>query len=60
MQTLLRFVPGIVGALCAFSVSKLFAWTALRFELGAFFAMYLVASIGVDQALKRYGRDARR
>ena len=60
MQLILRWVPGIVGAVCAFSVSKLFAWTELGFELGAFLVAYLAIAVAVDRGLKRYGRSSER
>jgi hypothetical protein len=58
MQLVLRFIPGIVGAVCAFSVSKLFAWTELGFELGAFLVTYLAIAVAVDRGLKRYGSSS--
>jgi len=34
MDGVFRFVPGLAGALCAFGVSKLLAWTDAGFDLG--------------------------
>jgi hypothetical protein len=58
MQLILRVFPGVVGALCAFSVSKIFAWTDLRFELGAFLVTYLAVALAVDHGLKGYRRSS--
>ncbi len=58
MQLILRLVPGVVGAVCAFSVSKLFAWTDIGFELGAFLVTYLAIAVAVDRGLKRYGSSS--
>jgi hypothetical protein len=55
MQLVLRLVPGVVGAVCAFAVSKLFAWTDLGFDLGAFLVTYLAVSVAVDRGFTRYG-----
>lgn len=59
MQTILHFVPGLVAALVAFGVTKLFAWTELGFELGAFLAAYLVVTISVERGMRRYGASRR-
>ena len=55
MQGLLRIVPGLVGAVCAFGVSKFLAWTDWGFDLGAFLVTYLLVSMAVDRGLKGYG-----
>ena len=56
MQRVLRFVPGLVGAVCAFGVSRLLAWTDLGFDLGIFVLTYLAVSVIVDRGLAGYGR----
>ena len=58
MQAILRFVPGLGGALVGFGVTKLVGWTELGFELGAFLLSYLVVAVAVDRAMKRYGAAA--
>ncbi|MEN8185387.1 MAG: hypothetical protein ABFS46_22960 [Myxococcota bacterium] len=59
MQLILRFVPGVVGAVSAFAVSKLLARTEIGFDLGAFLLTYLAVSVAVDRGLKGYGRSTR-
>jgi len=60
VQGVLRFVPGGVGAIAAFGVSKLLAWTDLSFDLGVFLVTYLVITIVVDRGLAGYGRGPRK
>ncbi len=55
MQAILHFVPGVVAASAAFFVTRLFGWTELGFEFGAFLVAYTVVSVSVDRGLKRYG-----
>ena len=55
---LIRFLPGVVGALSAYMVLKLVGWaTSLTVELLAFAGTYLVVTVALDVGLKRYGRE---
>jgi len=49
-----------VGAIAAFAVSKLLAWTDLGFDLGVFLVTYLAITIVVDRGLAGYGRGPRK
>ncbi len=58
MQTILRLVPGILGALAGFVVLKLIAWTSsVSFQVIVFLGAYLAVHLSVDTALRRYGRE---
>ena len=53
---MLRFVPGIIGAVAAmiafWSLGVFdFSWRAL-----AFFVVYIVVTVAVDTGMSRYGR----
>ena len=54
MQTILRFLPGMIGAAVGLTVLKLVSWTDLGFEVGAFFTTYVVATVIVDRGMKGY------
>lgn len=54
MQTILRFIPGVIGSAIALTVLKLVSWTDLGFEIGAFFSAYLVATILVERGMQSY------
>ena len=57
---LIRFLPGLVGALSAYVVLKLIGWaTSLSLELLAFAGTYVVVTVFIDLALRRYGKDER-
>lgn len=54
---MLRFVPGLLGAIAAFVVLKLLSWVgSLSLELLVFLGTYAAVAVSVDTALKRYGR----
>ena len=56
---MLRWVPGIVAALAAFAVLKVFqvlAGQSLLLELLAFLACYLIVAGLVERAMVGYGR----
>ena len=55
MESVLRYVPGVVAAMFAFVATKLVAWTEIGFEFGVFIAAYLVMVVSVDRGMKRYG-----
>ena len=57
MKAVLRYVPGLSGALVAFTVLKLLGWMSFAYQLGAFIAAYLLTAIALDHAMRRYGRD---
>jgi hypothetical protein len=58
----MRYLPGILGALAAFGVAKLVAWTelGLELELVGFLASYVAGTLAADRALLRYGRSTGR
>ena len=57
---LIRFMPGLVGALSAYVVLKLIGWAAsLSFEFLAFAGTYVVVTVSIDLALRRYGTEER-
>ena len=57
---LIRFLPGVVGALSAYVVLKLIGWAAsLSIELLAFAGTYLVVTVAIDLGLRRYGKEER-
>ena len=55
MESVLRFVPGVVAGTVAFVATKIVAWTGIAFEFGVFLAAYLVVVVSVDRGMKRYG-----
>lgn len=57
MKVVLRFVPGLAGALVGFTALKLLGWLALASQLGVFVAAYLLTTIALDHAMRHYGRD---
>ena len=57
MSTVIRLLPGLIGAGAAFVALKLlilFGFATLGFELSAFFAVYLVGAVLADKAMRAY------
>ena len=56
---MLRFVPGVAGAACAFIALKLvapFESVTLWLEIVVYAVVFVVAALAVDRAMARYGR----
>ena len=54
---IVRFLPGFVAAITAYMALKLIGWVrqSLSFEIFLFFGTYVVVTVVVDAAMKRYG-----
>jgi hypothetical protein len=54
---LIRFLPGFVAAVAAYLAMKLIGWVgqSLSFEILLFFGTYVVVTVIVDAAMKKYG-----
>jgi hypothetical protein len=53
---MVRFVPGLIGAISAFWVPKLTSWLgSLWLELLVYLGVYGVITVLLDQGMKRYG-----
>ncbi|MGB5275931.1 MAG: hypothetical protein WBO16_11680 [Gammaproteobacteria bacterium] len=56
MKKILKFLPGLTGAVCAYMVLKLITWTGLTYEFAAFLIIYLLTTILMDSAMRSYGK----
>lgn len=55
---MIKFVPGFVGATAAYVVLKLLGWLqSVSLEALVFFGTYLVVTISVHVAMRRYGEN---
>jgi len=54
--TLLRYIPGLIGALAAMIAFRLLGMLDFSVRILIFFAVYLVVTILVDKAMTRYGK----
>ncbi len=54
---MIRFLPGFVAAVAAYLAMKLLGWInqSLSFEILLFFGTYIVVTVIVDTAMKKYG-----
>ena len=53
---MIKFVPGLMAAIAAFIILKLFGWVgSLSTQILLFFGTYGVVVFVVDAAMKRYG-----
>ena len=62
MSTVIRYLPGLIGAVAAFVTLKLLillGFTSLGAETLAFFVVYLVVTVLADKAMRAYRNTAR-
>ncbi len=57
MNKIVKFLPGLTGALCGYVLLKLISWTGLTFELVSFLVTYLVVTVLMESAMQRYGNN---
>ena len=56
MKIILKFLPGLAGAVCAYMVLKLISWTGLTYEFAAFLIAYLIVTVLMESAMRGYGK----
>jgi hypothetical protein len=57
MSTVVRYLPGLIGAVAAFVALKvliLLGFASLGFEILGFFVVYLVVTVLADKAMRAY------
>jgi len=62
MSTVVRYLPGLIGAVAAFVALKLLillGLASLGFEILAFFVVYLVVTVLADKAMRAYRNTER-
>ena len=55
MSTMLRYIPGLLGAVAAMVSFSLLGVLDFSLRILVFFAVYLVVTIFVDKSMVRYG-----
>jgi membrane protein implicated in regulation of membrane protease activity len=53
---MLKYIPGMLGAIAAMVVFRLLSMFDLSVRFVVFFVVYLVVTIAIDKAMTRYGR----
>ena len=53
---MLRYIPGLIGALAAMVAFRLLGMLDFSVRILIFFAVYLLVTILVDKAMTRYGK----
>ena len=54
---MIKFVPGLIAAIAAFIILKLFGWVgSLSTQILLFFGTYVVVVFVVDAAMMQYGQ----
>jgi membrane protein implicated in regulation of membrane protease activity len=62
MSTVIRYLPGLIGAVAGFVALKLLillGFASLGFEILAFFVVYLVVTVLADKAMRAYRTSER-
>ena len=57
MKTILKFLPGLIGAICAYMLLKFISWTGWTNEFTSFVVSYLVVTFLMERAMRSYGRN---
>ena len=55
MNKIVKFLPGLTGAVCGYVLLKLISWTGLTFEFASFLLTYLVVTVLMESAMRSYG-----
>jgi len=58
MNKILKYLPGLCGALCAYILLNFISWTGMTYELVSFLIIYLVVTVLMDNALRSYGKKS--
>ncbi len=58
MKTILKYLPGLTGAVCGYALLKLMAWTGLTYEFASFLITYLLVTLLMDSAMQGYGKKS--
>lgn len=58
MKTIVKYLPGLTGAVCGYALLRLMAWTGLAYEFAAFLISYLIVTVLMDSALQSYGKKS--
>jgi len=56
MNKIVKFLPGLTGAFCAYVLLKLMSWTGLTFEFVSYLVTYLVVTVLMESAIQSYGK----
>jgi multidrug efflux pump subunit AcrB len=57
MTAMLRYIPGLAGALAAMVAFRLLGMLDFSVRILIFFVVYLAVTIFLDKAMARYGRQ---
>ena len=55
MNKIVKFLPGVTGAVCGYVLLKFISWTGPTFELVSFLLAYLIVTVLMDSAMQGYG-----
>ncbi|UCB55466.1 MAG: hypothetical protein JSW45_02750 [Thiotrichales bacterium] len=58
MKKIVKYLPGLTGAVCGYALLRLMSWTGLTYEFAAFVITYLVVTVLMDSALRGYGKKS--
>ena len=62
MANLMRYVPGLIGAIIAFGALKFAIFLGVTqngWQMLVFFLAYILVAVAADRAMTAYGRSAR-
>jgi hypothetical protein len=55
MNKIVKFLPGVTGAVCGYVLLQLISWTGLTFEFVSYLLTYLIVTALMDSAMQGYG-----
>ncbi len=62
MASLMRYIPGLIGAILAFAALRFAIFLGIAqigWQMLVFFGVYLVVAVAADRAMTAYGAPAR-
>lgn len=58
MKKILKYLPGLTGALCAYVLLRFISWTGLTYEFASFMVTYLIVTLLMERAMRSYGKKS--
>jgi hypothetical protein len=58
MSKILKYLPGLTGALCAYILLKFISWTGMTYEFVSIMVTYLVVTLLTESAMRSYGKKS--
>ena len=55
MNKIVKFLPGVTGAVCGYVLLEFISWTGMTFEFMSFLLTCMIVTVLRDSAMQSYG-----